>query len=479
MSIDVIDINEYPQVILRDKEAKEQFGEVNTPFELIDEMLLMIPEKYYKDPNLKWLDPCCGSGYFVMKLFLRLMEGLKDAIFSPDERKEHIIKNMIYMYEINGVHIPTLKKLFGKDVNLYHQSFFDMHNTEQIEFDIIIGNPPYNMNGTVKVPTNHVLIKKLDGKTIWMDFIRRAISTLKKDGLLLMITPTLWLRPDRAKMHDFMFKHDILEIRCMTNTETMKRFHYHIQTPTCYFLLQNRCPNIENNNGFDYITLYDRYTHKFIYYNLHYLTVIPVFGSDLIKSITPFLLFYGSIPAYKTNMPQKEIQIIPIEERTKENEFLYPYENISTCLLSTLTPYLKKTASSMPLVYHGTPKIVLAHKMYGFPYYDSDGKYGLSTRDNYVIKGYSDDMFRQLLIFLSSKMVRYIFESTRYRMKYLEKEAFWFIPDITKMPEFPILDENADVAENQINTFFMLSPANINAISTFSRKDFKRTVDEL
>ena len=41
--------------------------------------------------------------------------------------------------------------------------------------------------------------------------------------------------------------------------------------------------------------------------------------------------------------------------------------------------------SNISCVFNGIPKLILAHKMYGFPYLDMSGNYGISNRDNYVI----------------------------------------------------------------------------------------------
>jgi hypothetical protein len=83
--------------------------------------------------------------------------------------------------------------------------------------------------------------------------------------------------------------------------------------------------------------------------------------------------------------------------------------------------------------------------MYGFPYVDSKGEYGISNRDNYVVDGFEEDELSIIKEFLSTKTALYIYEATRYRMKYLEKYAFLFLPDVTKMPSLtskrPITDE--------------------------------------
>ena len=44
-------------------------------------------------------------------------------------------------------------------------------------------------------------------------------------------------------------------------------------------------------------------------------------------------------------------------------------------------------------------------------------------------------------------MALYIFEAARYRMKYLDKYAFQFIPDITKLPNLPTLINDTTLAK--------------------------------
>ena len=51
---------------------------------------------------------------------------------------------------------------------------------------------------------------------------------------------------------------------------------------------------------------------------------------------------------------------------------------------------------------------------------------------NYVILDKSKDELSKIQDFLSTYFALYVFESTRYRMKYLEKYAFQFLPDLWK-----------------------------------------------
>jgi hypothetical protein len=85
--------------------------------------------------------------------------------------------------------------------------------------------------------------------------------------------------------------------------------------------------------------------------------------------------------------------------------------------------------------------------MYGLPYLDVEGKYGVSNRDNYIIIKEDIKDLLKLQKFLSTKTALYVFEATRYRMKFLEKNAFDLIPDITQLDDFPEEINDDSIAE--------------------------------
>ena len=87
---------------IQESEREENifYGEVATPLRFVNLILSIIPEEKYKNPNLKWLDPGCGSGNFAIVLYFKLLDKLQNIISDIEERKNHIIKNMIFMIEI-------------------------------------------------------------------------------------------------------------------------------------------------------------------------------------------------------------------------------------------------------------------------------------------------------------------------------------------------------------------------------------------
>ena len=127
-------------------DEKKEFGEVFTPINLILETL-KLPKSCWTNPDLKWLDPSCGIGNFPVIAYYKLMDGLKKTIKKKQARSKHIIENMLYMVELNPSNVKICKKIFknidsNSKPNIQKISYFDFK--PDFEFDIIMGNPPWN-----------------------------------------------------------------------------------------------------------------------------------------------------------------------------------------------------------------------------------------------------------------------------------------------------------------------------------------------
>ena len=313
------------------------------------------------------------------------------------------------------------------------------------------------------MPTNNKHKKEQDGYTIWISFIKKSISLLyKKTGLLCVFIPSIWLKPDKEKMHEYLIQYDIRFLNCISNTETNRIFKGNAQTPSCFFLLTKK-PSTK------IINIYDHSRNKYVDYNLSTTGLpIPVYGQEIVNKLQPHCYLPDntniSLVVIKTNMPPKNTIL------SSEKTDVYKYPNISTCRLKPKTniPELIINYSKTPLVYFGVPKLILAHKMYGFPYLDISGDYGICNRDNYVILKNTQEELLKIQKFLSTKTALYLFEATRYRMKYLEKYAFQLIPDITQIMDFPIKINDETIAD-----YFQFDKIDRKAIQTLHNKDYQ------
>ena len=447
-------------------EDKNNYGIVYTPDSLVDKILDLIPLEDYKNPTLKWLDIGAGNGAFSLNLYKRLMNNLVTAIPNNDARKAHILENMIYMCEIYIPHINKLETLFSHKTNIIKSDFLSLVNSDLLKnnklFNIIIGNPPYNINGALKTPTNNCLKKTEDGKQVYVEFIKKSLSLLEKNGLLALIIPTLWMKPDKAGLYNILVNNNftINYLHCLSTNETQKEFLYQAQTPTCFFSgIYGKVPpkNV--------IPIYDKIHKSYIDYLLLPNYPIPTHGISIINKLLYYVEQVGYLKVYKSNSPpKKSIFGKPfsniIDTNIIDTNIIDTNINIKTINLSNKTPLLIKNYSNILQHYANIPKLILAHKMYGFPYLDSSGNYGISSRDNYIltINDYSLEELKQIQAFLSTKFALFIFSTTNYRMRYLEKYAFLFLPNISKIKNFPcLLNLNQIQRDKLISNFFNLS----------------------
>ena len=467
MAIYDLNLLSFQQTFNVSNEDKLEYGEIYTPFSLINKMLDLFEPAVFTKADKRWLDIGAGQGYFSIVLFDRLNKGLAataDDKWSDEiARKQYIIENMLYMAELKESNINVLREMFGVNANILVGDFIEEGSSTIGTYDYIIGNPPYNSNGMKKVPTNKEANKKMDGTTAWMKFVRKSLCLLKPEsGQLCLIVPSIWLKPDKAGIHLLLTRYKIEKLHCLTGNETNYIFSGEAQTPTCYFLLTKR-------DCTETISLYDIKRQNYVNFTYISGSPIPMFGSTIIQKLQPWItLASGYLKVFKTNMPPSKSKFIETPyDKT------YPYVNIKSCLLEGLQPTLLINYSDSPQAFQGVKKLVLAHKMYGFPYYDKTGAYGISNRDNYVIAGKTDAEFMQLEAFLSTKLALYIFESTRYRMKYLERYAFQFIPDITRLNGFPAA---ANITDQTVADFFGLDIVDREHINSLHRREYKRFI---
>lgn len=206
---------------------------------------------------------------------------------------------------------------------------------------------------------------------------------------------------------------------------------------------------------------------QYINYRLIKDWPIPCHGISVINKLIFFVEKYGYLSPYKSTTIKKNVNT-----NIQENQ-IYKYKNISTCLLNKLTPIIQYNWTNDMCQYSGKTKLVLAHKMYGFPFMDISGECGISTRDNYIFlldQYNSIDNLVDIQKYLSTKFALFIFSTTNYRMRYLEKYAFQFLPDIININKLCVnnIDNRID-RDKYIADFFNFTEKEREIIENYSR----------
>ena len=185
-------------------EEKKNNAEIPTPLELVNEMLIKIPEEFWKTLK-RVLEPCCGKGNFVIKIFEKFYIGLSELYPNENERCQIIISQCLYFADLTPMNIFITTEILKceiqskteiEEINYTFNSYtgdtlkIDINKTFNIDnFDAIIGNPPYNSYGDTST-----------GNTIWQDFTRHSLNKwLCINGLLLFVHPPGWRKPNTEK----------------------------------------------------------------------------------------------------------------------------------------------------------------------------------------------------------------------------------------------------------------------------------------
>lgn len=83
--------------------------EVFTPPTVVNQMLDMLPSELWSNPEATFLDPVSKTGVFLREIAKRLMEGLKEQIPDVQERANHIFTKQLY-----GIAITELTSLLSR-----------------------------------------------------------------------------------------------------------------------------------------------------------------------------------------------------------------------------------------------------------------------------------------------------------------------------------------------------------------------------
>ena len=208
----------YDDFLNKDKNLVVTTNDEPTPITCVEEMISKIPESFWKNKNIKILDPCCGCGNFLFVIYYKLLKY---------HNKEHILSNMLYFNDLNKHRLNVMKKIFDTELNIYNEDFLKINITEN--FDLIVANPPYAkllLNGK-RASKNHNLIGL---------FIKKSLEILNPKGLLLYITPDNWMSyADRNTLISELTNLQIVYL----NIHTAKKYFKKVGSSFTWYLIEN------------------------------------------------------------------------------------------------------------------------------------------------------------------------------------------------------------------------------------------------
>lgn len=263
--------------------------EVFTPPKLVNEILDMLPQELFQNKETTFLDPVTKSGVFLREIAKRLNDGLKEEIPDQQERINHIFTKQLY-----GIAITELTSLLARrstycskyangeysvctdfdteqgnikydrlqhtwqngkctycsaseevysrteDLETYAYQFIHTDKPQNIfnmKFDVIIGNPPYQLNNGGGSGSG--------ASPIYQEFVAQAKKLNPR--FLTMIIPSRWYTITGQPLKRFREE--------MLNDKSLKRIvdypdandcfpGVNINGGVCYFLRERDSENV-------------------------------------------------------------------------------------------------------------------------------------------------------------------------------------------------------------------------------------------
>lgn len=433
--------------------------EVFTPPEVANQMLDMLPQELFKNPDTTFLDPACKSGVFLREIAKRLLVGLESQIPDLQERIDHICHNQLY-----GIAITELTSLLSRrsvycskfpnsefsvsrfedaDGNIrykhidhtwndgkcifcgvskkegtYDRDNMEIHAYELIhkrnpqeifnmKFDVIISNPPYQLNVGVEKDNYAV--------PIYQKFVEKAKQLNPR--FISMIIPARWYAGGRG-LDEFRGE--------MLNDDSLRVIHDYpdatdvfpgvqIKAGVCYFLWEKDshgdCEVTTHLNdkeiGPVIRPLLEDGNDTFIRYNQAISILKKVYKpgtksfSDLVSPQTPF----GIVTSYKgTPEPQSntdiKMYISGNDKKYKGKAFYAPVNMITKGheMISWHKVYINMAGSGSDS---------FPHQILGKPFY---GEPNTICNQSYLVIGpfNSKEECENVMSYISTKFFRFM-----------------------------------------------------------------------
>ncbi|KAA6337682.1 hypothetical protein EZS27_014254 [termite gut metagenome] len=442
--------------------------EVFTPPKLVNEMLDLLPIELWSNPNATFLDPVSKSGVFLREMAKRLMSGLEEHIPDKQERINHIFTKQLY-----GIAITELTSLLSRrsvycskiangkysvcsqfddeqgnirhermqhtwenekciycnasqgkydrkeDLETHAYSFIHTDRPEKIfnmKFDVVIGNPPYQMSDG-----GH----GRSAKPLYHKFIQQAKKI--NPNYLVMIIPDRWFAGGKGlgDFRDEMLKDK--RIKSIVDYTSSSDVFPGADVPggVCYFLWQSSYlgkTEIEIRNGAQ-IDRSKRFLDEFdtfIRYSIAAKIVSKIqkvcnsFMNEQVSSRKPFGLATNDRPKEKGNLLLKYYG----------GYGKYPREYITVGI--DLIDKWKVITSKTSYDHAGQPDKEGKRKVFSTLEILKPNE--ICTETYIVVGAFDNEMVsKHLLDYLKTKFVRFLVSLLSFSQD-ITKERFSFVP---------------------------------------------------
>lgn len=335
---------------------KVQHGEVFTPLHMILYLLDQFSAAVWKK-DTTWFDPAAGIGNFPVCIFFKLMDELKSSIPNETRRAEHIIEKQLFMAELDAENVEICKNIFRSLCPTATPNIAQINTLDHFDgggfkysgfptkFDVVIGNPPYNIGGTAREGTKRAHIA----------FTKMGLAALAADGYLSYICPPNYREAGSVMFNLFKEAEGHFNfIKVYSPEDTFRHFRIQARVDSFIYSLNPSGPT----------TIIDEYEKKCtvqIKFDRH----IPNFGHTIFEKLWGKVGELGAVKAFRTT------------EKTSVRADLFgcgKHKILHLIIARGLRIYKSSSAHSL----EGVPKLLVNGLGIPYVFHDKAGEYGPS-----------------------------------------------------------------------------------------------------
>ena len=338
---------------------------------------------------------------------------LAEELVSNLNENKYNNKDVVILVEnaLNGTIPLTLKKKFplATIVCGEHFTYFIDHLTRlgfktllwdelDMEFDAIIGNPPYQK------PKENTRLGSRGDSSLWDKFVHDSLARLKPNGEMALIHPTAWRKPeDRYNFWQKLTKDNQL-VKLVMSSGKREQDWFNIGVRVDYYVLE-KTPKYKNTKVID---------HEDVEYDLDLADYewLPNFAINEITQI----LGTGTTVLYNTwYHTQKDHRDYP--------DSVYKYPVVHTINQNGLGIKYFENLPVNDETHFSVPKVLLNQNELQYPYNDYKGEYGMSQL-TFGIKVDSKEDGDKLVDYLNSNAGKRLIAATKWNTYYTDYGMF-------------------------------------------------------
>ena len=206
------------------RNKQKDLGQVFTPHWVVDLMLDRIGYKGVSILEKKIFEPSAGEGAFLVEVVERYIQVAQKKKWSREKIKQGIESSIIGvevdkdLYQKCIDNLNNIAERYGiKNAvwSLHNQDALSLKNSI-LDFDFVVGNPPYIRVHNLDIKVRDTLKKEYDfckkGMIdIYLAFFELGLSVLKQKGALMYITPNMFLRnSSNQDFRNYLIEHRLI-----------------------------------------------------------------------------------------------------------------------------------------------------------------------------------------------------------------------------------------------------------------------------